>query len=172
MHLTEIENLSAADLKSRRDELVEAAKAAEQGELAARYVKARTDAKLRDEKLAEQARTLDALSTGLESAKVQAADQSRSIGELEDMVSSRESERNALARNLHAAHQAHSAELATLQQEHSNTVDDLRAELAETAQQRDSALSLAKARRAALADVMSHANGLATKVAPLLAEEG
>lgn len=67
MTLTEIENLSFAELKEKRAELIVAATGAE--DLAARYVQARTDAKHRDEKLSEQGRTIDALTTGIEAAK-------------------------------------------------------------------------------------------------------
>ncbi len=72
MKLHEIENLTASELKDRKPELIEAAKLASVDDLAARYVQARTDAKLRDESLAEQAKTLEALRTGLEAAKQQA----------------------------------------------------------------------------------------------------
>lgn len=71
MKLTEIENLSHEELKAQKDALIEAAAQVEIAELAARYVKARTDAKQRDEKLSEQGRTIDALSLGLEAAKEQ-----------------------------------------------------------------------------------------------------
>jgi hypothetical protein len=64
MNIHEIENLSAAELKAKRAELIEAAKAVPIGELAERYVKARTDATIRDEKLAEQGGTIDALRAG------------------------------------------------------------------------------------------------------------
>lgn len=82
--LHEIENLSFAELKAKQADLItEAAKAAP-GELAARYVKARTDAKCRDEKLAEQAVTLAALTEGsnalTEKNKALAAEVSRLAG--------------------------------------------------------------------------------------------
>ena len=72
MNLIEIENLSAVELKARRDELVEAAKGAPVEELAARYVQARLDATQRDEKLAEQGKTITALQDALSAAKAQA----------------------------------------------------------------------------------------------------
>lgn len=58
MDLIEIENLSFAELKAKRAELVEAAKTVPPEQLAERYVQARMDAKQRDEKLAEQGRTI------------------------------------------------------------------------------------------------------------------
>jgi len=64
MSLVEIENLSHADLKAQRDTLISAAAKAPAVELAARYVQARTDAKARDEKLAEQGATITALTVG------------------------------------------------------------------------------------------------------------
>lgn len=84
MQIHEIENLSFFDLKTRQAELIEAAKdvSVEElpervDELAKRYVQARTDATMRDEKLADQAKTLEALRTGLDAAteKVAAAEQ-------------------------------------------------------------------------------------------------
>lgn len=61
MTLTEIENLALSDLKAKREEIV---KELGGGELAQRYVQARTDAKMRDEKLAEQGKTIEALQAG------------------------------------------------------------------------------------------------------------
>ncbi len=64
MQLTEIENLSAAELKAKRDELAAAIAGSPPEDLAARYVQARYDAKARDEKLAEQGQTIVALQQG------------------------------------------------------------------------------------------------------------
>lgn len=69
MGICDIENLSAAELKAQKAELLEAAKATPVDDLAARYLQARTDAKQRDEKLAEQAETLAALREGLKAVK-------------------------------------------------------------------------------------------------------
>lgn len=91
MQLTKIENLSAAELKSRREELADAVVAAaeiDREELAARYVQARLDAKLRDEKLAEQGQTIGSLNG--------------SIDLLQREVNRLESDLNA-ARNHHVA---------------------------------------------------------------------
>jgi len=73
MTLHNIENMSAADLKAQRPELVAAAEAADKKELAGRYVQARTDASLRDEKLAEQGETIKGLQLGLRSVEQQNA---------------------------------------------------------------------------------------------------
>lgn len=59
MTTIEIENLSSAELKTKREELAEAIKG--EADLAARYVQARFDAKQRDEKLAEQGKTITIL---------------------------------------------------------------------------------------------------------------
>lgn len=68
MNLHEIENMTAADLKAQRAELAESLKAEPPDDLADRYLQARHDAKQRDEKLAEQGRTITALQTGLAAA--------------------------------------------------------------------------------------------------------
>lgn len=71
MNTHDIENLSADELKARRDELIDAARMLPPGEVAARYVQARTDAARRDEKLAEQGKTITALQAGMDAAKAQ-----------------------------------------------------------------------------------------------------
>jgi chromosome segregation ATPase len=58
MTFSEIENLPAAELKARFNELAAAARKLNAEELASRYVQARLDSKLRDEKLAEQGATI------------------------------------------------------------------------------------------------------------------
>ena len=63
MKIHDIENMPAVELKSRRDELIEAVK--EDPALAARYVQARTDAKMRDEKLLDQGRFITDLENQL-----------------------------------------------------------------------------------------------------------
>ena len=68
MTLHEIENLSFAELKAQRTDLVESLKETDAGALAARYVQARMDAKQRDEKLAEQGKTIALLQASLEKA--------------------------------------------------------------------------------------------------------
>lgn len=72
MKLTEIENLPTSELKSRLNELVEAARKADVAELASRYIKARTDAASRDEKLSEQGRTISLLQSSLDEANKKA----------------------------------------------------------------------------------------------------
>jgi flagellin-like hook-associated protein FlgL len=83
MELPEIENLSAAELKAHRDELVEAAKDAPAEVLAARFVKALTDAKQRDEQLGVQGRTITALQTGVEAAATRSIAAAKAVDRLE-----------------------------------------------------------------------------------------
>ena len=71
MTLEQIENMSVAELKATRTELIEAARGLPPEDVAARYVQARTDAKARDETLAKQGRTITALQDGAAAAKQQ-----------------------------------------------------------------------------------------------------
>lgn len=69
MQTTQIENMSAADLKAQKAEIVTAIAAAPPEDLAGRYVQARIDASLRDEKLSEQGQTITTLNEALGLAK-------------------------------------------------------------------------------------------------------
>lgn len=142
MTLVEIENLTAAELKSRKAELIEQAKKAKVDELAARYVQARTDATIRDEKLHEQGVTITSLNEALLSEKNLSAslrsEISKVVGDFNDL--------NAINKQSKA------------------DIEELKGGLFV-------ATSLAKRRRGALADVMALANQLNTKIAPLLTEE-
>lgn len=71
MDIHKIENLSFEELKTRKAELLETLKAASGGDLAVRYLQARTDAKQRDEKLAEQGKTIAHLDELLATVKQQ-----------------------------------------------------------------------------------------------------
>lgn len=62
MTIHDIENMPATELKARREELITAGLDFAPADLSERYVQARLDAKLRDELLAEQGKTI----TGLE----------------------------------------------------------------------------------------------------------
>lgn len=61
MALEAIENMSASELKDQREALVALAAGQPAADLAARYVQARLDARMRDEKLAEQGKTITIL---------------------------------------------------------------------------------------------------------------
>ena len=62
--IQDVENLGYVELKGRRAALAEAVTKMPPGEVAERYVQARTDAKQRDEKLAEQGTTIAQLQEG------------------------------------------------------------------------------------------------------------
>lgn len=125
MNLSDIENLTFAELKAKKDEAIEAGKASPLDDLAARYVQARMDAKHRDEKLAEQGTTITLLQEQVASFKSQAAQNAE------------RADKNA------AAVDASSKALA--EQKQAN---------AELTAEATKAKALAKARRAALASVM------------------
>ena len=143
MTIAEIENLSFADLKARRDELIQAAfESEDRGQLASRYVQARTDAKLRDEKLAEQGKTIDALTVG--------------NAALQERFGSAEAYAQTLEEQLQEA-----------REETRRGVDALKSSQSLAASEKhraDAAEKLAKARRVALAEVMK-------VISPVLAEE-
>lgn len=67
MKTIEVENMTAAELKERQDELAKAVDG--EPDLPERYIKALITSKVRDETMGKQARTLETLQTGLESAK-------------------------------------------------------------------------------------------------------
>lgn len=69
MGYADIENKSCDELKADRDALMEMAEAEPSEVIAARYIKALIDAKYRDEKLAEQGRTIAALQNGVEASR-------------------------------------------------------------------------------------------------------
>lgn len=76
MKLYDVKNMSFADLKAKRTEIIESLDAPGSGtrevsfvELITAFVGALTDAKGRDEKLAEQGKTITALQDGLEASK-------------------------------------------------------------------------------------------------------
>lgn len=89
MQTSHIENLSSADLKDQRAEIVSALKASPPDDLADRYVQARLDAKSRDDKLSEQGQTITTLNEALGLAK---GEIERLCGELQAANSLRKSE--------------------------------------------------------------------------------
>ena len=110
MTITDIENLSFAELKAKRVELIEAAKAVPLDDLAARYVQARTDATARDEKLAEQGKTIIALQDGLAAAKQQ-------NGSLQETLQQRNQAAANLSAQVSAKEDTCAAQLKELQAE-------------------------------------------------------
>jgi hypothetical protein len=91
--LQEIEQLSFEQLKAQRDEAVEALKDEKPEVLAARYVKNRLDALMRDVKLSEQGKTITALQEGVEAMKAE-------MVRVTQQISSMEGERTALVADL------------------------------------------------------------------------
>lgn len=143
MTLIEIENLSFADLKKQRAELITEAAKATAEELAARYVDARTDAKQRDEKLAEQGKRIDQQQALIERAL-------KTLDEHEQRAN--QAERDCATANAKIAEQL--AAMAALEKQLRKVESDCRA-----------AEQLAKSRRVGLATIMQ-------TIAPLLADEG
>lgn len=88
MALEEIQNKSVAELKAERDALIAQAAAVEPTELATRYVQALTDAKMRDELLAEQGAIIV-------TAQQQAADATITIKRLQDRIADDAKDRKA-----------------------------------------------------------------------------
>lgn len=72
-----VENMSATELVERTDEILEGLADVPQPDVVARYLQARTDAKVRDENQADQARTLEALQSGNQAIREQLAGQVR-----------------------------------------------------------------------------------------------
>lgn len=168
MNIEEIEGLSLAELRARHDELVTTCKDVKPAVLAARYVQARTDAAMRDESMAKQAETLEALQTGLKAAdervvaiNATAKQRIEAVTESVAIVQEALVTQTASSEQIQGALDAALAANAELQQQ-----------IAMIRGERNAAAELAKARRLALATVMEHANSLAAKVAPLLADEG
>ena len=76
--LEKVENMSAEEMQAAdQDDLIRQIIACNVGDVARRYLQARTDAKIRDEKLAEQAETLTALKKGIEAITQQVVDADR-----------------------------------------------------------------------------------------------
>lgn len=150
MTIIDVENMTAAELKEKRAEIALLlsdqcrgnAGVAHSHDLSQRYVQARMDAKVRDEKLAEQGKTISALQDGTQAAKERVV---MLQTELEKAKKEAAANHDSLKREMDAG--------------------------AETCFALKTAESLAKARRLALADVMIFAAQLQAKVAPLLVQE-
>lgn len=151
MTISEIENMDAATLKASKAAAVEAVKGAP--ELATRYVQARLDATIRDEKLAEQGKTISALHDAAEASKTREA-------ELETQIQEARAE-------LERESQRASAKAVGIDQKLTEALDryvKLNAQFTDVSARVAKAEALAKSRRTALADVAALIN-------PKLAEE-
>lgn len=160
MDITKIEELPLKELTSRREELIIVCQEMDIAVVARRYMQARIDATMRDGKMAQQAKTLEALQTGLSAAQERV-----------------EAIHVAASARISAAEQAQSHQLGTIENQTrviavgEALIAEHEATLAKVQNDYRAAKQLAKARRMALAEVMAHANMLLTKVAPLLANE-
>lgn len=123
MEIHEIENLSFAELKQRRDDLIESLKSQPPGVLAARYLQARTDAKQRDEKLSEQGTTINNLNELVQT-------QSKTILAREEQLSSKDKAISKYVSELEAARKAHSDEVSVLNGQLKECRESLAAETA------------------------------------------
>ena len=149
MTLSQIENLSVQELK-----LFEAFSEIEkEPDLAKRYVQARTDAKIRDEKLSEQGKEITKL-------KEDIAGLALNVHALQD-------EKNCLNDEIHRLEEISTrlnlegrAEKTSLRSEISSLASTLKSEV----EAKEKAISLAKGRRTVLA-------GLINQIAPLLVSE-
>lgn len=160
MNLVDIENMPFADLKSKRAELIEAARQSPLVELATRFVDARTDAKQRDEKLAEQGRTITSLNDSLDARVAELRESTSLIADL----------RRELSDANNSLNQQRAAAVAKAE-EFEETIRITRTKLLAAESDCRNAEKLAASRRAALVDVMNQAAKLTVQVAPLLAQE-
>jgi len=103
MTTAEIENMGVAELKQRRLELVASMKEVPAEELATRYVQARTDAKMRDEKMAEQGKTIAELHSALDASRKTADEEAVTRAALGKNIDSMIAERNQLNEQLTAS---------------------------------------------------------------------
>lgn len=178
MLLRDIENLSVEQLKQQSpallkkfESLIETIKAAEGKmtaerldqlsslELFERYLRARLDAKMRDEKLAEQGRTITILNTNAELLNSELAKAKAEIDEQAATIEKIQTKREQLQDQLDAQVRGASAELKAI-------VEKLG--LADTEQKRLG--KLAADRRKALAGVMHAVNAIGAQVSTLLVE--
>lgn len=154
MNLSEIENLSGAELKAKRNELVTAIWDEKPTDLAERYVQARTDATLRDEKLGQQGKTIALLQKALEEANADKAALTATVNTLD-----------AAVKQLQKDIENQASSFATAKAEGEATLAERDATIAALTSERNAAITLAKARRVALASIAGIIN-------PLLADEG
>ena len=124
MTIHKIENMTFSELKKKQAELAESLAGELPQELATRYLQARTDAKQRDEKLAEQGKTITSLNEGHEFLTGRVAELELQITLKDDAIAIR-------SRELEFARQAHSNEVAALTQAHSDVVNALNDEISE-----------------------------------------
>jgi hypothetical protein len=151
MTLIDIENLSHADIKARRDELAKAAEAAAVPELALRYVKTLKSAKLRDEKLGEQGRTTNSLNDALGVAKQRVADLETAVQQASAELLKRREEYVALESRASADAETATAALADADSKWQRRVD---VEIARAAEDMAAIKAFADVERKEIVDAM------------------
>lgn len=184
MKISEIENMDAIALKACRQAAADAEEIKTDPTLAARYVQARLDATVRDEKLAEQGRTITALQNALDAANQKQEATDDQIEELggalersstaltasqaeeerqrtlsDQLTAERDQARDELSRT-----KTNVEQLTSQRDEARTQVSDLSSSLEQVTNERNDALKLATRRRAVLAN-------LSSIIAPLLIEE-
>lgn len=157
MNFAEIENCSFAELKANRDELL---KKLGGNELAERYLQARTDAKQRDEKLAEQGATIAALNAGAEALQGKILQREQECRAVEAQLA----ESHAQIKRLEEMNEEIEARLTKVIEAEKSNGNLLAEHLNQQRVRAEAAEQLAKARRTALASVMQ-------VISPVLAAE-
>lgn len=160
MSLANIENMPAAELKANRESLVAESAKEPVEQLAARYVQARTDAALRDEKLSEQGRTITLLQESLTEAKA--------------LLQKREAEIRETERQLQAEKDTNAANVGNYEMALTNLRDNMTALAADLSQRTSdlaAATQLAAKRKAALVDVLKLVGDVNAKAGACLVEE-
>lgn len=155
--IIDIENASAGKLKASRAEAIEIAKASDHDAVAERYVQARLDASTRDELLADQGDTITTIKTAL-ADKTELA---KSEGDRANSAEALLTESRAATNRVDGEAKA---EIAELEAKAEIEITELKAEAVKIAKAADTEIaslnvrlteqtSLAKSRRAALAEV-------------------
>lgn len=124
MKIIDIENLSVEELKEQRAELVHSAMAADLGDLASRYIQARTDAKKRDVTLGEQGRTIATLNDSLDDAR-------KHVGDLAATHAAQAEAAAARIREVEAERDASNVSLQNHAEESSKRQEQARVQLAD-----------------------------------------
>jgi hypothetical protein len=102
LKLAQIENMPHADLKANKDDLIEAAKLEGADALASRYVQSRTDAKLRDERMAEMGAEITELQATLAASEKAGEALAAKLADAESQITKLAGEKLALEAELAA----------------------------------------------------------------------
>lgn len=163
---SEIENLSAAELKAQREELAKKLLGEEKVKNEAvvlRYLQARIDAKLRDEKMKEQGLVIDGKDRLIESLQETISQHLKNIRRMESEI---EQQRSIIGQKDKDVGERDKGII--LLQERVSVANE---ETKQIQKLYEAAMSLAKQRRVCLVDLMGLVSSLQIKIAPLLVEE-